>query len=130
MFGFGLGETILIAIIALVAIGPKQLPEVARTIGRFINEMRRASGEIGRNIDWNPAKAIMRPESPPVAAPPVAAPIATPTASAAATVSPVVSDAPTVAAAPIVAATPPSADHQQLQFDIDTSHSAHGANDS
>lgn len=45
MFGFSMGEILLIGAIALIAIGPKQLPEVARTIGKMINEFRRASGD-------------------------------------------------------------------------------------
>jgi sec-independent protein translocase protein TatB len=43
MFGLGLSEIIFLAIIALVVIGPKQLPEVARTLGRFLNELRRTT---------------------------------------------------------------------------------------
>ncbi len=30
----------------MVVIGPKQLPEVARTVGRFLNELRRSSDAI------------------------------------------------------------------------------------
>lgn len=46
MFGIGLTEMIVIGIIALVLIGPDQLPDVARTIGRFLNELRRSTDEI------------------------------------------------------------------------------------
>ena len=41
MFDIGLGEMALIMAIALVAIGPKQLPEVARTVAKFIAEVRK-----------------------------------------------------------------------------------------
>jgi sec-independent protein translocase protein TatB len=50
MFGFGSGEIILIAAIALIALGPKQLPEVARTIGRLLSEFRRASSQFQRAL--------------------------------------------------------------------------------
>jgi sec-independent protein translocase protein TatB len=40
---FNLPEMLFIFVLALLLIGPKQLPEVARTIGRFLNEMKRAS---------------------------------------------------------------------------------------
>ncbi len=38
MFDIGFSEMLLLAAIALIAIGPKQLPEVARTVGRLIND--------------------------------------------------------------------------------------------
>ena len=46
MLGLSLPEIIFLAILALVVIGPKQLPEVARTIGRVLNELRRASSSL------------------------------------------------------------------------------------
>lgn len=46
MFNIGFSEMLVIAILALIFIGPKQLPEVARTIGRFLNELRRSSDAI------------------------------------------------------------------------------------
>lgn len=50
MFNLGLSEIILIAIIALIFIGPKQLPEIARTIGRALNELKRASEDLTSSI--------------------------------------------------------------------------------
>lgn len=50
MFDIGFGEMLLLAAIALIALGPKQLPEVARTIGRFMNQVKRATGEFQRTI--------------------------------------------------------------------------------
>ena len=41
MFGLGITEILFLAILALIVIGPKQLPEVARTIGRFLNDIKR-----------------------------------------------------------------------------------------
>jgi sec-independent protein translocase protein TatB len=43
---FSLGEMLFLAILALVVVGPRQLPELARQIGRFINEMKRASSSL------------------------------------------------------------------------------------
>ncbi len=45
MFNIGFSELVVIGVIALIFIGPKQLPEIARTVGRFINELKRASDE-------------------------------------------------------------------------------------
>lgn len=46
MFNLGFSELILLAIIALIFIGPKQLPELARTLGRTLNELKRATGDL------------------------------------------------------------------------------------
>ena len=43
MLGFSLPEILFLAALGLIVIGPKQLPEVARTVGRFLNELRRTS---------------------------------------------------------------------------------------
>lgn len=46
MLGFSFAEILFLAVLALVVIGPKQLPEVARMIGRFINEMKRNTSSL------------------------------------------------------------------------------------
>ncbi len=46
MFNLGISEIIAIAVIALVLIGPKQLPEVARILGRFLNDLRRTTNTL------------------------------------------------------------------------------------
>ena len=46
MFNMGFTEILFIAVLALVLIGPKQLPEVARTLGRFLNELKRSTDTI------------------------------------------------------------------------------------
>jgi sec-independent protein translocase protein TatB len=46
MFNIGMSEFIVLGAIALIFIGPKQLPEVARTVGRLLNEMKRVSEEV------------------------------------------------------------------------------------
>jgi sec-independent protein translocase protein TatB len=40
MFNLGISEMAMIAALALLLIGPKQLPEVARMVGRFLNDLR------------------------------------------------------------------------------------------
>ena len=50
MFNLGFSELIIIAIIALIFIGPKQLPEIARTLGRVLNELKRATNDISGNF--------------------------------------------------------------------------------
>jgi sec-independent protein translocase protein TatB len=46
MFNLGMSELIVIGIIALIFIGPKQLPEVARVVGRLLSELKRATGDL------------------------------------------------------------------------------------
>lgn len=50
MFNLGFSELVLIAIIALIFIGPKQLPEIARTLGRTLNELKRATEDFSQTI--------------------------------------------------------------------------------
>jgi Tat protein translocase TatB subunit len=50
MFDIGFGEMIMLAAIALIAIGPKQLPEVARTVGKLIGEFKKAVGEVTETV--------------------------------------------------------------------------------
>jgi sec-independent protein translocase protein TatB len=45
MFDFGWGELILIGIVALVAIGPKELPGALRTLGQWVAKVRRMATE-------------------------------------------------------------------------------------
>ena len=46
MFGIGISELILIAVVALVVVGPKNLPVTLRAVGRAIREFQRASREL------------------------------------------------------------------------------------
>lgn len=46
MFNLGFSEMVLLSVLALIFIGPKQLPELARVVGRLLNEFKRATGEL------------------------------------------------------------------------------------
>src|SRR5574342_1074401 len=46
MFGIGATELVVIFAIALIVLGPKRLPELARSLGRGIAEFRRASMDL------------------------------------------------------------------------------------
>lgn len=43
MFGLGFGELILVFLIALIFIGPKKLPELAKGLGQGIKEFQKAA---------------------------------------------------------------------------------------
>lgn len=47
----GFSETIFLFFLALVIFGPKKLPEIARQVGKALNELRRASNEFKAQIE-------------------------------------------------------------------------------
>jgi Tat protein translocase TatB subunit len=51
MFGIGIGEILVILAIALIVLGPKEIPKVARTIGRIMRDIQRTTDELRRTID-------------------------------------------------------------------------------
>ncbi len=51
MFNFSMGEIGLIAVIALVVLGPDKLPQVARTAGNWISKAQRLVSQVKRDID-------------------------------------------------------------------------------
>ena len=56
MFGIGTQELIIILVIALLILGPKQLPELAKTIGKGLSELRRAMDGVKDTV--NPSKVL------------------------------------------------------------------------
>ncbi len=51
MFGISGYEAIVIGIIALIVIGPKDLPKILRTIGQWMSKAQRLANEFRRGID-------------------------------------------------------------------------------
>jgi sec-independent protein translocase protein TatB len=51
VFGIGMQEVVLICVIALVVVGPKRLPELARALGKGYGEFRRAFDEMKRSVE-------------------------------------------------------------------------------
>lgn len=51
MFGMGMPEILLILAIALIVIGPKKLPDLAKSLGRALNEFKHAANEFKDTMD-------------------------------------------------------------------------------
>lgn len=50
MFDVGFSEMLVIAVVALVVIGPERLPKVARTLGHLLGRMQRYVAEVKADI--------------------------------------------------------------------------------
>jgi len=50
MFGIGMQELLIILVIALIVIGPKKLPELAKSLGRGLAEFKRTADDFQSSI--------------------------------------------------------------------------------
>jgi sec-independent protein translocase protein TatA len=80
MFGIGMPELLLILGLALIVLGPKKLPELAKALGKGMAEFRRATDELKeefrhmeREVE-DSAQAAAATEEPKVENPPQSAP--------------------------------------------------------
>ena len=51
MFGIGSTELLVILLVALVVLGPKKLPQIARSLGKALGEFKRVSADVKHKID-------------------------------------------------------------------------------
>jgi Tat protein translocase TatB subunit len=51
MFGIGFPELLLILALALIVLGPKRLPDLARALGRGLSEFKRATEELKQTFE-------------------------------------------------------------------------------
>lgn len=77
MFGIGTPELLVILIVALIVLGPKRLPEVAKALGKGLAELRKATS--GLSDELQNARIMLEREAQaalknPAPAPPAAAP--------------------------------------------------------
>lgn len=64
MFGIGVPELLIILAIALIVIGPKKLPDLAKALGRSLNEFKKATREFKDSLDIEEdIKSVKKPFS-------------------------------------------------------------------
>lgn len=51
MFGIGSTELVVILVVAVIVIGPRKLPQMAKGLGKAFGEFKRASNDLKRTID-------------------------------------------------------------------------------
>jgi Tat protein translocase TatB subunit len=50
MFGIGMPELMVIAVVALLVVGPKKLPDIAKALGKGLSEFRKATDSATETI--------------------------------------------------------------------------------
>ena len=50
MFGIGMPEMILILAVALIVIGPKKLPDLAKSLGKAMGEFKKATSDLKESM--------------------------------------------------------------------------------
>lgn len=50
-FGIGMGEILLILIVAIIVMGPEKIPGTARTIGKTIRAIKKASSDLTSQVN-------------------------------------------------------------------------------
>ena len=53
MFGIGMSEMLIICAVALLVFGPTELPQIAKKIARGLKEVRKASDDLRKSIDFD-----------------------------------------------------------------------------
>lgn len=56
MFGIGSSELLVILLVALLVLGPSQLPRIAKTLGKAMGEFRRVSTDFQRTLNLEAEK--------------------------------------------------------------------------
>jgi len=64
MFNLGMPELILILVVALIVMGPKKLPEMAKSLGKGLREFRKAADDLKDSIEKDLREDISKPAPP------------------------------------------------------------------
>ena len=61
MFGIGMGEFLLILIVGLIVFGPKNLPEIGKTLGKGLREFRKAQAALSATLEESVNEPVKKP---------------------------------------------------------------------
>jgi sec-independent protein translocase protein TatB len=75
MFGLSFGEIVIIAIVALLLLGPDRLPEAAKTLGKGLREIRRATDDLKDQVEQEIYADPKKPARPALVSPVPAQPV-------------------------------------------------------
>ena len=64
MFNLGMPEIILILVVALIVLGPKKLPEMAKSLGKGLREFRKAADDLKDSIEKDLRQDPSKPSAP------------------------------------------------------------------
>src|SRR5689334_16600145 len=116
MFGMGMGELIVILIVALLVLGPDKIPDAAKAIGKGMRELRKHSRGLQETLEQDEQlsstvreiKSALRGDDPvPSIKPPASAPVGRPPAGApAVAVKPAAGETPALPVASVEPADP------------------------
>ena len=67
----GMGELLIIFVIALIVFGPRKLPELGRTLGKSLGEFKRASNDLRNTLEEEIHVEEQTPREPRASAPAV-----------------------------------------------------------
>ena len=70
----GFPEMMIILVVALIVFGPRKLPELGRSLGKSLNEFKRASNELRSTLDEEIRVEEQRKTAPPAPTDPAALP--------------------------------------------------------
>jgi Tat protein translocase TatB subunit len=65
MFGMSMTEIIIIAVIALILLGPKDLPNAARTLGKAYRDVKKAGDDLRDTFEREVMQEPTKPTKPP-----------------------------------------------------------------
>jgi sec-independent protein translocase protein TatB len=71
MFGLGMGEVVIILVLALLLLGPQRLPDAAKQIGKGLREFRKATEDLKQQFESELYLSDEKPGKKPTLVPPV-----------------------------------------------------------
>ncbi|MFC1582107.1 twin-arginine translocase TatA/TatE family subunit [Planctomycetota bacterium] len=62
MFGLGMGELMVILLIIILLFGASRVPEIARSLGRSVQEFKKAGKDMKKEVESTATEVVDEPE--------------------------------------------------------------------